>query len=218
MNTIKTKGVILYDYQPFSKGKYKHETSKIAIKKLCFIKHLKLTAPREYFCWDISNSPLAFKRLFKLCKSFKTNFKIPHKLSNPLKSAPLKRISLALPHKSNYVLIRKTGVKYPLSRLTLTYPNQAKHLSTVFSILQGQRNLFQFRLKLSEGSYVVKEQELSLFSKGVNKMKHLQSLNIDTYYFAGITTMVRSFFKSMAMWNLVSIHIYMDLSNFDLRT
>lgn len=217
-NKINTKGIILYDYQPFSKGKYKQTTSKMAIKKLCFIKNLKLTSPQQFFCWDISNSPLALKRLFKLCKSFKTSFKIPNKLSCSLKSAPLKRLSLSLPQKSNYVLMKRSGVKYPLSRITLKYPNKTKHLSTVLSILKGKINLVQIKLRLPEESYSIKEKELGLFTKGMSKLKALQTINMDTYYFASKITTVRSLLKTMATWNLVSLQISIDLSQLQFES
>ena len=217
MNSIKPKGIIFYDYQPFSKGKYKHDTSKIAIKKLCFIKNLKLTSPREYSCWDTSNSPVALNRLFKLCKSFKTNFKIPHKLFTPLKKAPLNRISLYLPHYSNFLFLKKHGVKYPLKHLTLQYPNQTSKLAAVFKILRGHPDLTQFKLRFPEGSYAVKEQELTSFSKGVNKLKKLQTLNIDTHYFTSKTNIIRSFFKSMAMWNLTFLHITLELGQLEFE-
>jgi len=210
----KFKKVIFYDHQPLTKGKYKNETSQMALKKLCFIKTLKLTSTREYSCWSACNSPNGLKRIMKLCRKFKTSFDIPPKLFTPLKMACLDNLSVMYPSKTSFTLLKRIDKKRHLSRLNINVTTENYHPKLVKNAIANIKRspiISKFRLNFQKKPlYIPTEKEISKISQAIGNIKELKTLKLDTNYFAK-SYHTKTIFKAISGWNVANLKILIDL-------
>ena len=211
---IKPNKMIFYDQQPFTKGKYKNDTSQIALKKLCFIKTIKITNPREYSCWSTANSPQSLKKIMKLCQKFKTCFDVPPKLFTPLKMARLNNLSLMCPSKGNQTLLKRIDKRRPLSRLNINLAiegYQPRLINNTINSIKRIPTISKFRLNLPKKPlYIPTEKEIKKITKAIGNIKDLHTLKLDTNYFAK-NYLTKAVFKAMSSWDISHLKLLVDL-------